>query len=181
MVTVNPTHFFPFFWWVGVVNCHSPSAAQWRGTHHTSLHFLVGAVVIRPHSQDWGVSVLTFGFQGNLPNHRLWNKKGRDVSYVSSWSTSDMAVTTAHLKGDMSEERPGDRNITVGHGDHDGGSPLQVHRRVPTSQSWWPAMNTEVTHQTSQSQSTGRLPSGNYPLLQHQAVQAVPRVLRGQR
>ena len=25
-----------------------------------------------------------------------------------------MAVTTAHLKGDMSEERPGDRNITVG-------------------------------------------------------------------
>ena len=72
------------------------------------------AAVSRPTAQDWGVSVLTFGFQGNLPNHRLWNKKGRDVSYVSSWSTSDMAVTTAHLKGDMSEERPGDRNITVG-------------------------------------------------------------------
>ena len=59
-------------------------------------------------------------------NHRLWNKKGRDVSYVSSWSTSDMAVTTAHLKGDMSEERPGDRNITA--------SASELERQVPACQ-----------------------------------------------
>lgn len=97
-------------------------AGKEKGARHAKSHlwvptthlftFLLG--LRAPTAQDWGVSVLTFGFQGNLPNHRLWNKKGRDVSYVSSWSTSDMAVTTAHLKGDMSEERPGDRNITVG-------------------------------------------------------------------